>query len=64
MLSIPGNNHLDCDGVTRRELLRVGGAGFLGLSLPEFLSMEARASTDNKKGAAGFGSAKNVILIF
>ena len=43
MLSIPGNNLRDCDGVTRRELLRVGGAGFLGLSLPAFLEMEARA---------------------
>ena len=64
MLSIPGNNLRDCDGVTRRELLRVGGAGFLGLSLPEFLSLEARAKADTKKGGAGFGSAKSVILIF
>ena len=62
MLSIPGNNLIDCDGVTRRELLRVGGAGFLGLSLPEFLALEARADTkkaaEKNKGAAGFGSAE------
>src|ERR1041385_2853845 len=69
MLSIPGNNVRDCDGVTRRELMRVGGAGLLGLSLPEFLALKAQADArpkDGKKGtgAAGFGSAKQVILIF
>jgi hypothetical protein len=67
MLSIPGNNVRDCDGVTRRELMRIGGAGFLGLSLPEFLALEARAASRpgaEKKGPAGFGSAKSVILIF
>lgn len=71
MLSIPGNRGRDCDGITRRELMRVGGAGLLGLSLPEFLALKARADTrpmtkDGKKGggAAGFNSAKQVILIF
>jgi hypothetical protein len=71
MLSIPGNHVRDCDGVTRRELLRIGGAGLLGLSLPEILSLEANAATlkaagksGEKKGAAGFGGAKSVILIF
>src|SRR5205085_2085386 len=71
MLSIPGNHVRDCDGVTRRELMRVGGAGLLGLSLPEFLALKARADArpdkaakNGTKGAAGFNSAKNVILIF
>src|SRR5438094_7748317 len=67
MLSIPGNHVRDCGGVTRRELMRVGGAGLLGLSLPEFLALKARADSrpdKNTKGAAGFNSAKNVILIF
>ena len=31
MLSIPGNRVVDCDGITRREFMRVGGAGMLGL---------------------------------
>ena len=44
MLSIPGKKGCTCDGWTRRELLRVGGAAMLGLSLPEFLSLEALAS--------------------
>ena len=44
MLSIPGNRVLDCDGITRREFMRIGGAAMLGLSLPEFLALEARAA--------------------
>jgi hypothetical protein len=67
MLSIPGNHVRDCDGVTRRELMRVGGAGLLGLSLPEFLALKAQADarpSDKQKGPAGFNSAKSVILIF
>jgi hypothetical protein len=35
--------HTDCDGVTRRDFLRVGGLTALGLSLPGFLKM-AQAS--------------------
>jgi len=50
-----------CDGISRRNFLRVGGlgglaAGGLGLSLPELLQLEARA---------GIGSShKSVILIY
>lgn len=67
MLSIPGNRVRDCDGITRRELLRVGGAGILGLSLAEFLALEAQASAKPKDAsarAAGFGGAKSVILLY
>lgn len=66
MLSIPGNQVRDCDGVTRRELLRIGGAAMLGLSLPEFLALEAKAAPvrASKSKAVGFGQAKSVILIF
>ncbi len=39
--------HTDCDGVTRRDFLRVGGLTILGLSLPEFLRA-ASASTGKK----------------
>ena len=44
MLSIPGLPGRTCDGYSRRELLRVGGAGLIGLSLPEFLRMQAMAA--------------------
>jgi len=68
MLSIPGNKVRDCDGITRRELLRIGGAGMLGLSLPEFLALEARADTVStakaSKNKSGFGNAKSVILLY
>ena len=66
MLSIPGNRVQDCDGVTRREFMRIGGASMLaGMALPELLALEsAAAATVDGKGVAGFGSAKNVIMIF
>jgi len=65
MLSIPGRRGSLCDGATRRELLQVGGAALLGLSLPEFLAAsQASASQDPPKGPKnGWNSAKSVILI-
>lgn len=64
MISIPGKRGRTCDGFTRREFLRVGGAAMLGLTLPEFLSLEAAAATVAPAGRNGFGGAKSVILIF
>jgi len=64
MLSIPGNIIRLCDGVSRREFLRVGGAGLIGLSLPEFFAMKAKAAASSFEGAKGFGGAKSVILCF
>ena len=43
MLSIPGNHVIDCDGVTRRELMRIGGAGMLGITLPGILALEEQS---------------------
>jgi len=65
MLSIPGANVRCCDGPTRREFLRVGGATLFGLSLPHFLSWKAFASA-GETAAFGkpFGNAKSVILLF
>jgi hypothetical protein len=66
MFSIPGKEGRVCDGVTRRELLRVGGCAMLGLALPEFLAAEALASATStgQTGKDGFGAAKQVILIY
>src|SRR6266498_3593278 len=33
----------DCEGFARRDFLKVGSAGLLGLSLPQLLKLEARA---------------------
>ena len=50
-----------CDGATRRDFLRVGGLGAVGLSLPAVLQMEAaRAASGGKPKAR----AKSVLLVF
>ncbi len=69
MLVIPGSTGKDtCDGVTRRDLLRVGGSAFLGLSLADLFRLQAAAKKDapgaGHSGGPGFGKAKSVILIY
>ena len=49
MLSFETGEHTDCDGISRRDLLRVGGLGAFGLTLPGILQAEARAETLGKK---------------
>jgi hypothetical protein len=64
MLVIPGPVSKDtCDGVTRREMLRVGGSAMLGLSLSQILESESRAK-ESAIGGVGFGRAKSVILLY
>ncbi len=71
MLRILGNPKRLCDGLTRRNLLQVGGAGILGLSLDRLLQAEsikgASALAQRAQGtdiAASFGRAKHCILLF
>ncbi|HEV2378273.1 MAG TPA: DUF1501 domain-containing protein [Terriglobia bacterium] len=65
MLSIPGRMARLCDGYSRREFLRVGGSTLFGLSLPQFFSLQARASDATPfAGSKGYGAAKSVILLF
>src|SRR5271154_5429387 len=45
-----------CDGVSRRNFLKIGGLGALGLSLPNLLALEAAAGVRS--------SQKSVILIY
>ncbi|MBS0266876.1 MAG: DUF1501 domain-containing protein [Planctomycetes bacterium] len=65
MLVIPGQRGLDnCDGiVSRRELLRVGGSGLIGLTLADVLARESQAK-GTTTGGPGFGKAKSVILVY
>ena len=58
MLTINGTNRRYCSGLTRRELIQVGGTGLLGLTLPGILAAE--------EGGAKFsaGRAKSVIFLF
>jgi hypothetical protein len=40
-------NHRCCDGITRRQALRIGGTGLLGgLTLPSLLELQANAATE------------------
>ena len=65
MLVIPGQRSLTCEGPTRRELLRSGSIGLLGLNLAQFLGWQATAKAAGKlEGSKGFGSAKSVIMVF
>jgi len=67
MLSIPGKPGCTCDGWSRREFMRVGGAGLFGVALGDILRMQALGSesaADAAKTKAGWGKAKSVILIF
>ncbi len=50
-------------GVNRRDVLRVGGSGLLGLSLGSMLKLQAqRASTPLV--APGWGKAKRIIMVY
>lgn len=65
MLSIPGLSGGDCDGFHRREFLRVGGAGILGMGLGQILALEARAAQEPVAAVAvPKARAKNFLFIF
>jgi Protein of unknown function (DUF1501) len=68
MLSFLGPGVRLCDGITRREMLRVGGLGFTGLLWSDWLRARAAAAARSRKvpGSAGrtFGKAKACILVF
>ncbi len=65
MLSIHGSGARLCDGVTRREMLRIGGLGALGLSLPELLrSRQAVAALSRRADPSRPGKAKACIILF
>src|SRR5688572_3913233 len=52
-----------CDGITRREWLRVGGLGAVGLSLPDLLRAQAAQPSASGRGSS-FGRAKSCIVVF
>ena len=57
MLRVLGSRKATCDGLTRRDLLRVGGLGLAGLGLADLLRAgEARPGS--------FGSAKRCVLLY
>ncbi len=56
MLRFTGNSMRLCDGLARREFLRVGGLSALGLTLADLLRSQA--------GVRRNGKAKNCIILF
>src|SRR5437762_4695929 len=69
MIKVTGGTCSDwCDPqlkLTRRDLLRVGGAGMLGLSLGSLFKLQALAGESGKQGGGpGWGKAKNVVMIY
>jgi uncharacterized protein (DUF1501 family) len=66
MFRIPGQYGKDlCDknlGFSRRDLLRIGGSGMLGMTLNNLFRAQARA--EGSAGGPGWGKAKNVILVY
>src|SRR3954470_21790960 len=69
MIKITGGTCSDlCDPhlkMTRRDLLRIGGASMLGLSLGSMLKLQARAAESGaRSGGPGWNTAKNVVMIY
>jgi hypothetical protein len=64
MLSLHDRPSVLCDGVSRRELLRVGGLSLLGLGLPQLLRASESAPLGIPPADKTFGRAKNVIYLW
>src|SRR5262245_3303294 len=64
MLVIPGRpGKYTCVGITRRDLLRVGGSAVFGISLANILGLQEASANEGAKGP-GFGKAKSIILLY
>lgn len=50
--------------LSRRSLIAAGTAGFMGLSLPQFLSARAAAAEALSEASPAFGRAKSCIFLF
>jgi hypothetical protein len=68
MITIPGQPGKDlCDrhlGVSRRDVLRVGGSGMLGLTLGGLFQLQAHAAREGAGGGPGWGKAKSIIMVY
>ena len=65
MLVIPGQAGKDtCDGITRRDLLRVGGSAVLGVTLGDLLGWQKASASDGMSHGPGWNRAKSVILLY
>jgi hypothetical protein len=63
MLRVLGSTRTLCQGLSRRDLLRVGGLGLAGLGLADVLRLRDAAASDAAVRPPSFGRAKSIILI-
>src|SRR5262245_33920270 len=61
MLNILGSEYRLCDGLSRRNFLRIGGLGAAGLTLPDLFRAQARTSGSSERRP---GRARSCIFIF
>ncbi len=68
MFRISGNKAKDlCDPSlppSRRDVLRFGGAGMLGLTLGSMMELRAATEASEYTGGPGWGKAKSIILVY
>src|SRR5215831_12327796 len=69
MITLLGRPSRCCEGLNRREWLRLGGLGSLGLGLPDLLRARSRAGSIDESGAfsprePSFGRARACIVLF
>ncbi len=61
----PGKDLCDSHlSVSRRDVLRVGGSGLLGLSLGGMLQLRAHANESKITGGPGWNKAKSIIMVY
>ena len=64
MLTLPDIHTRMCDGLRRREAMRIGGLSALGLSLPQLIQTQSVAAKEQATSHGSFGKAKSVILFW
>ena len=63
IIGAPGKDHCDAGPPTRRDVLRVGMSGILGLSLPMLLSRPTSAAVP-RLDRPGWGRAKSIVMVY
>jgi hypothetical protein len=63
MLRLLGNPKRLCDGLSRRDLLHLGGLGAFGFAPADDLKLRSTQAAPASK-APGFGRARSCILIY
>ena len=64
MLRILGNPKTLCHGVTRRDLLHIGGLGAFGVALHDWFRLTTANAASDSAATKKFGQAKSCILIY